>query len=199
MTRVCRVGAACGSTNRVRAAGKTAPTKGAVPTTVTRNPFVLVQCRAIRWQIGCIVHEREAVLYPLRDVAVHVVEPKGIRREGAGLGCVAQGRADRTVEELRVGPRYRVPECVTAGRPGSRGVFRSPSVNKRYPLTPESPSFSLSHGRYSRVMSSQETLMTGRLPRPQPSSSGGVQRSSAKQASHSSNVTSNLPTAQNNR
>src|SRR5208282_5996285 len=46
------------------------------------------------------------------------------------------------------------------------------------------------------VASCQDTLMTGCLPRPQPSSPGFcVQPLSATQASHSANVTSNLPTA----
>src|SRR5690349_2238730 len=44
-------------------------------------------------------------------------------------------------------------------------------------------------------MFSYDTLMTGRLPRPKPESSARVHALSATHASHSSNVTSNLPTA----
>ena len=51
-------------------------------------------------------------------------------------------------------------------------------------------------GRYSLVTSSKETFIAGRLPRPQPRSSGlCLQPPSATHPSHSANVTSRRPTA----
>src|SRR5215204_3743192 len=63
----------------------------------------------------------------------------------------------------------------------------SASVSSRY----VAPVLSNSQGRYWPVMSSHEMLMTGRAPRPQPSSSGlSLQPPALTHASHSANVTS---------
>src|SRR5262245_47494528 len=76
--------------------------------------------------------------------------------------------------------------------PARAAYSHSASVSSLYVL----PVLRDSQGRYSFVMSSHDTLITGRLSRPQPSSSGlCLQPPTARHASQSANVTSCLPTA----
>src|SRR5688572_32130072 len=76
--------------------------------------------------------------------------------------------------------------------PARAAYSHSASVNKRYVL----PALPDSQGRYTFLMSSHDTLMTGSRSRPQPRSSGlCLQLAAATHKPHSANVTSNLPTA----
>src|SRR5262245_34517982 len=81
--------------------------------------------------------------------------------------------------------------CVVV--PARAAYSHSASVSRRYVF----PVLRDSQARYS-LASSHDTLITGRLPLPQPLSSGREslpQPPPAAQASHSANVTSYLPTA----
>src|SRR5262245_26867818 len=76
--------------------------------------------------------------------------------------------------------------------PARAAYSHSASVSSLYTL----PVLRDSQGRYSFVMSSHDTLITGRFPRPQPSSLGlYLQPPAAAHASHSASVSSNLPAA----